>query len=76
MSPTATEQESPVKLQHHDHVIIASFENCVRCGDVHHDLDFTRFDAPMDVGGVQFTHWALCPSNETPILLKVDTLSA
>lgn len=72
----ASEQEQPVKIKHHDHVIIALFEGCVRCGEEHVDIDFQRLMPPMDVGGVMFTHWALCPTNQTPILLKVETLSA
>lgn len=72
----ATEQEPPVRIKHHNHVVISIFESCVRCGDTHEDLDFERLDPPMDVGGVEFTHWALCPTNNTPILLKVETLSA
>lgn len=70
------EQEKPVQIKHHDHVVIAFFENCVRCSGTHEDLEFERLEPAMDVGGVLFTHWALCPSNKTPILLKVDTLSA
>ncbi len=73
---TATTEEPPVRIKHHDHVVISVFEDCVRCGETHENLDFLRLEPPMDVGGVLFTHWALCPTNETPILLKVDTLSA
>lgn len=61
---------------HHDHVVIALFADCSRCGGEHENLDFLRLDPPMDVGGVLFTHWALCPTNENPILLKVETQSA
>jgi hypothetical protein len=73
---TVTEQERDVRLSHRDHVIIATFVNCTRCGGEHENLDFSRLEPTMDVGGVEFTHWALCPTNETPILLKVETVSA
>jgi hypothetical protein len=72
---TTIEEESDVKLTHRDHVIIAEFECCTRCGEMHENLDFARLDPPMDVGGVEFTHWALCPTKESPVLLKVETLS-
>lgn len=73
---TAIEQEQDVRITHKDHVIISEFLMCTRCGEDHENLDFTRLDPPMDVGGVEFTHWALCPTKEAPILLKVETYSA
>lgn len=65
-----------MKLKRERRVVIAVFDSCPRCGETHEELGFEFLAPPMDVGGVEFTHWALCPSSQTPILLKVDTLAA
>ncbi len=46
--------------------------NCARCGQDHKDLEFKLFtDAIEDTDGTIWSHWALCPTNGEPILLKV-----
>jgi hypothetical protein len=40
---------------------------CVRCGAVHEDLEFKLIDnRPHD-----FTHFAMCPKTQQPIILEV-----
>ncbi len=65
-----------MKITPRDHVIISLFENCTRCGGEHADLDFRLLEPPLDISGLMFTHWALCPANDTPVLLRVETVSA
>lgn len=40
---------------------------CARCGQDHSSLSFTVFKEPV----APFTHFALCPYNQQPILLRV-----
>ncbi len=49
--------------------VSTSVEACARCGEGHEGLLFLAFDAPVD----DFTHWALCPKVEQPILLQITT---
>jgi len=46
---------------------------CARCGGVHYDLEFKLLTFPMeDSSGLVWTHWALCPTNGEPILLRIQ----
>ncbi len=46
--------------------------NCARCGQDHKDLEFKPFKNPVeDTDGTVWSHWALCPTNGEPVLLKV-----
>ena len=40
---------------------------CVRCGRDHDDLEFHKLARPSD----SWTHWATCPNNGEPVLVKV-----
>ena len=46
--------------------------NCARCGGVHLDLSYRTFARPVPEGdGLgDWTHWALCPTNGEPILMR------
>jgi len=41
-------------------------KTCARCGE-DHIITFRRFKNPID----RFTHWALCPNTNEPILLEI-----
>lgn len=54
--------------------ITANIVGCARCGGSGHDLlSFAPLTHAVttDDGEPAFTHWALCPSNGDPILLRV-----
>jgi hypothetical protein len=40
---------------------------CSRCGQPHYQLEFKSFIAPQK----RYTHWAICPATEEPILMFV-----
>ena len=61
------------KLKNTEHILITELADCPRCGEDHADLNFVRLDHTMEASGVEFTHWAPCPTTEAPILLRVDT---
>ncbi|MFB6372268.1 MAG: hypothetical protein ABEN55_03990 [Bradymonadaceae bacterium] len=43
-------------------------ENCARCNGTH-DLEFQELERPHDPEGPEtYTHWAMCPELEEPIL--------
>lgn len=43
---------------------------CARCdGDGHEHITFQPFTRPMVVDAWTFTHWAMCPTVNEPILL-------
>ncbi len=45
---------------------------CARCGGVH-EVDFKRLTNPIeavDHDEVVYTHWAPCPTNGEPILMR------
>lgn len=44
-----------------------NINNCARCGENHTNLLFKKFT--NDCNG--FTHFAICPTNQEPILLKI-----
>lgn len=43
-------------------------KNCARCGQDHIALRFAKLSKP----GEDFTHWAACPGNGEPIMMKVE----
>ena len=47
--------------------------NCARCGGDHLDLSYRTFARPVPEGdGLgDWTHWALCPTNGEPILIRM-----
>lgn len=46
--------------------------NCARCGGDHLDLSYRTFARPVpEYDGLgDWTHWALCPTNGEPILIR------
>lgn len=48
-----------------------SIINCARCKGAHEKLEFKKFRNPIEVETHVFTHWALCPTTEEPIVLEV-----
>jgi len=45
---------------------------CARCGENHNALEFFRLTIPMtDSDESLWTHWAPCPTNGQPVLLKL-----
>jgi hypothetical protein len=46
---------------------------CARCGGDHNELHFERLEMPViDDDGTTWTHWAPCPANGQPILMRED----
>jgi hypothetical protein len=49
-------------------------KDCARCGKTHKDLTFEELIFPIDFiekkKRTVFTHFALCPNNKQPILLR------
>lgn len=50
-------------------------EQCARCGEDHKTLTFAALTTPMrvDLGQrdwEEFTHWAMCPTLNEPIMAK------
>ena len=42
-------------------------EDCARCGK-DHEVYFLKLERPMNL----YTHWAMCPNNEEPILMLIE----
>jgi hypothetical protein len=43
---------------------------CARCGE-EHEVQFKEFERPAEAApGVTWTHWAPCPTNGDPILMR------
>lgn len=54
-----------------DFTISTSVENCARCGTNHTVVEFERLLRPVeDSDGTHWTHWAPCPTNKEPIIMK------
>lgn len=47
---------------------VTSLGNCARCGEKHVELRFKPLTHPAD----EWTHWALCPTNGEPIMLRIS----
>lgn len=44
---------------------------CARCdGEGHPGLTFEPLTYPLEIGDAVLTHWAPCPTNGEPILLR------
>lgn len=47
---------------------------CPRCGGDHEQLELQPLDRPADLGGMlglrPLTHWAPCPTNGQPVLVR------
>ncbi len=44
---------------------------CARCGAGHPGLEFAGLTRPVVAGPYAWTHWAACPANGEPLLLRV-----
>ncbi len=44
---------------------------CARCGGDHNPLEYMAFTKPIVVGNQTFSHYAICPTLEEPILVEV-----
>ena len=47
--------------------IKTNLSNCARCGKSHKDIEFLKFKKKAD----DYTHWAMCPNTDEPILCVV-----
>jgi len=47
---------------------IELLKNCARCGGEHADIEFVLLTNPERC---RYTHWAMCPVAEQPILLRI-----
>lgn len=53
--------------------LTVNLTTCARCGGFHAAMQFSKLTRPMATpAGDTLTHWALCPVNGEPVLLKVD----
>lgn len=55
-------------------ITISNVTGCARCGGDHESLLFKALAqpfAPIEASGVSWTHWAKCPTNGEPVLLRV-----
>lgn len=43
---------------------------CARCEANHMNLTFQTFRIPVHEDGCLFTHWAMCPTTQEPILMR------
>ena len=52
--------------------VTLDLNGCARChGEGHKAITFEPLVYPVELGGEEsFTHWALCPVNGEPILLR------
>lgn len=52
---------------------VALLERCARCGKNHRNLEFIPLYRPIQYaeGLSPITHWALCPNNGDPILMRI-----
>jgi hypothetical protein len=51
---------------------IRNVRRCARCAGDHDDVTFLPFTKPNVVGstGITYTHFAMCPTTNEPILLR------
>lgn len=61
-------------------IMVRSIKGCARCdGDGHEDLEFRPFTQSVDIdlalgrgsSRAKFTHWAMCPTLNEPILMAI-----
>jgi hypothetical protein len=48
--------------------LAAPVVGCARCGGNHPELTFKKLENSL----VKLTHWSMCPTNNEPILLRVE----
>jgi len=60
-------QAMEMKPQEQDAIEVTSIRNCARCGCSHDKLTFMKLKKPSG----EFTHWAICPQSEQPIMMKI-----
>lgn len=54
--------------------LFPDIRQCARCGRDHAALPFLRLQRPMeDADGVDWTHWATCPTTGEPVLMFIRT---
>lgn len=55
-----------------DDTITVDVASCARCGQDHASVVFRPLTFPieMDSGEPDLTHWAACPNNGQPILMR------
>lgn len=51
-------------------VYVQLLTNCARCGGDHHGIEWRPLQRSID----DMTHWAPCPANGEPILMRMDTV--
>lgn len=46
--------------------------NCARCGGDHNEIQWEKLERPIldEADGIEWTHWAPCPKNGQPILMR------
>lgn len=52
-----------------------NIRNCARCDGDHDQLVFKKLSrpfAPREAAPIEWTHWAPCPTNGEPILMRVE----
>ena len=55
---------------------IQTIYNCARCGNDHENLEFVRFQRPIeDRDGRTWEWWATCPVNGDPVLMHAEQTS-
>ena len=47
--------------------------DCERCGADHKGLDLHRRSRPIQIGGDLFRFWALCPTTNAAINVRIST---
>lgn len=46
--------------------------NCARCGSDHTNLKFFKFNHPVKDEAGSWTHWAICPNLNEPVLMRYE----
>lgn len=46
--------------------------NCARCGSDHQQLKMKKMLKPIKIARSVWTHWALCPLSQDPILVREE----
>jgi hypothetical protein len=75
----APQTAAPVMADPSAHSQIIDLNGCARChANAHPGLLFEPLTYPVEDGGGEdpFTHWAACPTNGQPILLRQDEADA
>lgn len=54
-----------------EHFTTPLLRNCARCTGDHRDMEWRPLTRPIeDSNGTRWNHWAPCPTNGEPILMK------